>query len=79
MYGCGRINTYRVLQTDMDYLMAALIQVRVSVWYVLNDQEYIIDYGGLVVERCPLRLWGRDIFCDTFEFGVQKKSLIWAP
>lgn len=45
MYGCGRMNRYRVLQTDMDYLTAALIKVRVFVWHDLDDQGYIIEYG----------------------------------
>ncbi|WP_285074605.1 hypothetical protein [Paenibacillus sp. UMB7766-LJ446] len=66
--------TYKVLFTDMDFLVAALTQVRVSVWHVLGDREHIIDYGGPVEEYSPvsIKIIGKRYFRDTFEFRVQK-------
>lgn len=68
------MNTYRVLQTDMDFLTAALIQVRVSVWHVLDDRENIIDYGGPVESytEVSIKIMGKRYFRDKFEFRVQK-------
>ncbi|ETT31665.1 hypothetical protein C161_26910 [Paenibacillus sp. FSL R5-192] len=68
------MNTYRVLQTDMDYLTAALIQVRVSVWHVIDDREHIIDYGGPIeaYSTVSIKIMGKRYFRDTFEFRVQK-------
>lgn len=68
------MNTYKVLQTDMEYLAAALIQVQVSVWYVLDDREHIIDYGGPVVEYNPLsiKIMGSRYFRNLYDFRVQK-------
>lgn len=68
------MNTYRVLQTDMDYLAAALTQVRVSVWHVLDDRENIIDYGGPVESyiEVSIKIMGKRYFRDKFEFRVQK-------
>lgn len=67
------MNTYRVLQTDMDFLAAALTQVRVSVWHVLDDRDHIIDYGGPVEVYCTvsIKIIGKRYFRDTFEF-IQK-------
>lgn len=67
-------HTYKVLSTDMDYLTAALTQVRVSVWYVLVNREHIIDYGGLVEEYSPasIKISGKRYFRDTFEFRAKK-------
>ncbi|RAI85662.1 hypothetical protein DET54_12117 [Paenibacillus pabuli] len=67
-------HTYRVLSTDMDFLTAALTEVRVSVWHVLDDHEHIIDYGGPVVEysTVSIKILGERYFRDTFEFRVQK-------
>lgn len=36
---------YWVIQTEMDCFIAALSQIRISVWYALDDRERIIDYG----------------------------------
>ncbi|WP_145148444.1 hypothetical protein [Paenibacillus xylanexedens] len=68
------MNTYRVLQTDMDYLAVALTQVQVSVWHVLDDREHIIDYGGPVeaYSTVSIKIMGKRYFRDTFEFRVQK-------
>ncbi|PQP81839.1 hypothetical protein C0Q44_19375 [Paenibacillus sp. PCH8] len=68
------MNTYRVLYTDMDYLVAALKQVWVSVWHVLDDREHIIDYGGPVesYSAVSIKIMGKRYFRDTFEFGVEK-------
>ncbi|MDR6726169.1 hypothetical protein J2W91_004675 [Paenibacillus amylolyticus] len=41
-------NTYRVLQTDVEFLVAVLSQFRVSIWLILPDREEIMDYGGVV-------------------------------
>ncbi|WP_258170223.1 MULTISPECIES: hypothetical protein [unclassified Paenibacillus] len=42
------MNTYRVLQADVEFLVAVLSQVRVSVWQIQADREQLIDYGGSV-------------------------------
>lgn len=67
-------HTYRLLKDDMDFFAAALSQVRVSVWHVLDDREHIIDYGGSVEEYSPLsiKITGKRYFRNTFEFRAQK-------
>jgi hypothetical protein len=68
------MNTYRVLETDVEFLVAALSQTQVSVWHTLDDLEHIIDYGGPVEEYSTLsiKIMGKRYFRDTFEFRVQK-------
>lgn len=63
-----------ILSTDIDFLAAALTQVRVSVWHVLGDREHIIDYGGPVVEYSPvsIKIMGKRYFRDTFEFRAER-------
>ncbi|MNE89727.1 hypothetical protein D3C80_1871710 [compost metagenome] len=41
---------YRVLESDTDFLTAALAQSKVSVWFRPEDdpEEHIMDYGGIV-------------------------------
>ncbi|MFK0524730.1 hypothetical protein ACINKY_21250 [Paenibacillus illinoisensis] len=67
-------NTYKVLSTDMDFLTAALTQVRVSVWHVQDDREALMDYGGPIEEYSPLsiRIMGGRYFRSMYEFRVQK-------
>ncbi|PWW37414.1 MULTISPECIES: hypothetical protein [Paenibacillus] len=67
-------NIYKSLITDMDFLAAALSQVRVSVWHVLGDREQLIDYGGPVEEYSPvsIKIMGKRYFRNMFEFRVQK-------
>lgn len=67
-------HTYRVLKTDIDFLAAALTQVRVSVWHVLDEREDIIDYGGPVdaYSVVSIKIMGKRYFRNTFEFRVQK-------
>lgn len=58
----------------MDFLMAALTQLQVTVWHVQGDREHIIEYGGPVEQYSPvfITIMGKRYFCDTFEFRVQK-------
>ncbi len=67
-------NTYKKLSTDMDYLTAALTQVRVSVWHVQDDRESLMDYGGPIEEYSPLsiKIMGGRYFRNMYEFRVQK-------
>ncbi|OPG98447.1 hypothetical protein B2I21_08845 [Chryseobacterium mucoviscidosis] len=67
-------HTYRLLKDDMDFFAAALSQVRVSVWHVLDDREHIIDYGGPVeaYSAVSIKIMGKRYFRNTFEFRAQK-------
>jgi hypothetical protein len=58
----------------MDFFAAALSQVSVSVWHVLDDREHIIDYGGPVEEYSPvsIKIMGGRYFREQYEFRVQK-------
>jgi hypothetical protein len=51
--------TYKVLESDKDFFMAALAQSQVSVWYreELDPVGHLMDYGGIVegYNRNPLR------------------------
>ncbi|WP_339851191.1 hypothetical protein MKY42_11685 [Paenibacillus sp. FSL W7-1088] len=67
-------NTYRLLKDDMDFFLAALSQVRVSVWHVQEDGQHIIDYGGPVeaFSTVFIKIMGKRYFRNTFEFRTQK-------
>ncbi|CAH1216196.1 hypothetical protein PAECIP111890_04373 [Paenibacillus sp. JJ-223] len=69
-------NTYRKLETDTDFFVAALSQTRVSVWIVLQDREEIMDYGGVVeaYSNVSVKIAGSRYFRDKFEFRVQVKG-----
>lgn len=66
------MNTYHVLQADTEFLVAALFQTRVSVWFVLPDRERIMDYGGLLeaFSDVSIKIAGNRYFRDKFEFRV---------
>lgn len=68
------MNTYRVLQTDTEFLVAALSQTRVSVWFVLPDRERIMDYGGLLeaYSDVSVKIAGNRYFRDKFEFRAER-------
>lgn len=67
-------HTYKLLSTDLDFLTAALTQVRVSVWHVQDDREALMDYGGPIEEYSPLsiKIMGGRYFRNMYEFRVQK-------
>lgn len=67
-------HTYKLLSTDLDFLTAALTQVRVSVWHVHDDREVLMDYGGPIEEYSPLsiKIMGGRYFRNMHEFRVQK-------
>ncbi|MEN1985281.1 hypothetical protein [Paenibacillus hubeiensis] len=66
--------TYKVLRDDMEFLVAAFSQDRVSVWHVLEEGEALIDYGGIVEGYSPIavKIAGKRFFRDTFEFRLEK-------
>ncbi len=66
------MNTYQVLQTDTEFLVAALSQTRVSAWFVLPGRERIMDYGGLLeaYSEVSVKIAGSRYFRDKFEFRV---------
>ncbi|MCF7753352.1 hypothetical protein KQ941_02770 [Paenibacillus xylanexedens] len=64
--------TYRVLKEDIDFFVAAMRQDLVVVWHVLEDQENIIDYGGVVegYSEVSVKIAGNRFFRDKFEFRI---------
>lgn len=64
------MNTYRVLETNEEFFVAALSQIHVSVWLVLQDREVIMDYGGLLeaYSDVSVKIAGNRYFRDKFEF-----------
>lgn len=67
-------HTYRVLKGDIDFFVAAIRQDQVAVWHVMEDQETMIDLGGVVEGFTPLaiKISGKRFFRETFEFRVTK-------
>ncbi|PAD31881.1 hypothetical protein CHH60_08700 [Paenibacillus sp. 7523-1] len=55
-------------------LIAALTQVRVSVWHIQDNREQLMDYGGPIEEYSPLsiKIMGGRYFRNMYEFRVQK-------
>jgi hypothetical protein len=69
--------TYKVLKTDTDFLIAAMLQVKVSVWFRLDDypEGRINDYGE-IVEGYHLgmtKIAGSWFRRDRFEFRAYIK------
>lgn len=66
--------TYKTLCKDLDFLTAAVTQVRVSVWLVLKDHEVIIDYGGVLgaYSDVSVKIAGNRYFRDKFEFRAER-------
>lgn len=67
-------HTYRVLKGEIDFFVAAIRQDKVAVWHVMEDQETMIDHGGVVEQYTPLaiKILGKRFFRETFEFRVTK-------
>ena len=63
----------KYLSTDSEFLTAALTQVRVSVWFVENDKQTLMDYGGKVEGYSPLfiKISGKRFPRDLFQFRVK--------
>ncbi|KAA8750117.1 hypothetical protein [Paenibacillus sp. UASWS1643] len=66
-------HTYRVLREDIDFFVAALSQDRVAVWHVLEDEDHLIDYGGIVEGYSPIavNIMGKRYLRGTFEFRIK--------
>lgn len=60
-----KMNTYRVLETNEEFFVAALSQIHVSVWLVLQG-----DYGGVLEAYSDVlvKIAGNRYFRDKFEF-----------
>lgn len=58
------------------FFVAALSQVNVSVWLVLQDREEIMEYVGVIEAYIDVsvKLAGNRYFRDKFEFRVQVKG-----
>lgn len=63
---------YKVLESDTDFLTAALAQSKVSVWYREDPDPigHLMDYGGLVEGYSPetIKIAGSWFMRDRFEF-----------
>lgn len=67
-------NTYKVLLTDNDFLMAALTQSEVSVWYK-RDPDPVGQIRTVValwrdIRLSQLRLVGRGLFSNGLNLGL---------
>ncbi|WP_445935349.1 hypothetical protein [Paenibacillus sp. FSL L8-0463] len=64
--------TYKVLESDTDFLTAALAQSKVSVWYREDPDPigHLIDYGGIVEGYTPesIRVADSWFMRERFEF-----------
>ncbi|AKG36069.1 hypothetical protein [Paenibacillus durus] len=64
--------SYKVLESDADFLAASLTQVRVSVWFRLDPDPigHLMDYGGAVEEYTTetVKIAGSRFFRHRFEF-----------
>lgn len=65
-------NTYKVLESDNDFFVAALSQSNVSVWY-REDPDligHLMDYGGIVegYTRESIKIAGSRFMRERFEF-----------
>ena len=68
------MNTYRVLDTNEEFFVAALSQMRVSVWLVKSDRKIIMDYGGTLeaYSDVSVKIAGNRYFRDQFEFRAER-------
>lgn len=72
--------TYRVLETDADFIGAALLQIRVYVVLVPEDNlPSIVDYGGPIEKVTPnfVRIAGTYYLrsdCYEFRFHISSNS-----
>lgn len=69
--------TYKVLESDTDFLTAALNQSKVSVWHQYDDypEGRINDYGGMVEGYHPgmVKIAGKWFRRDRLEFRAYIK------
>lgn len=65
-------NTYKVLESDNDFFVAALSQSKVSVWYREDPDPigHLMDYGGIVEGYTPdsIKINGSRFVRQRFEF-----------
>ncbi|AIQ69517.1 hypothetical protein PGRAT_19170 [Paenibacillus graminis] len=70
-------NTYKVLESDTEFLAAALAQSKVSVWFRLEPDPigHMMDYGGIVEGYSPesVKIAGGRFIREQFEFRVYIK------
>ncbi len=64
--------TYKVLETDAEFLTAALLQTKVSVWYrqVPDPVGELMDHGGVVegYSATTIRISDSWFYRERFEF-----------
>ncbi|WP_449602475.1 hypothetical protein [Paenibacillus sp. Marseille-Q9583] len=69
--------TYKVLGSDVEFLTAALLQSKVSVWFRLEPDPvgHLMDYGGIVEGYTPesIKIAGSRFFRERFEFRAYIK------
>ncbi|OMC63968.1 hypothetical protein BK125_30640 [Paenibacillus odorifer] len=65
-------STYKVLESDAEFLTAALTQSKVSVWFRLEPDPigHLMDYGGIVEGYTPdsIKIGGAHFVRGRFEF-----------
>lgn len=66
---------YKVLHSDTDFLVAALSQSKVSVWFRIDPDPtgQLMDYGGIVEKFTPdsIKLSGAYFVRERFEFRIE--------
>jgi len=71
------INTYKILESDTDFLAAAIAQSKVSVWYREDTDPigHLMDYGGIVEGYTPesIKIAGAKFVRHRFEFRAYIK------
>ncbi|MEK4236494.1 hypothetical protein [Paenibacillus sp. FSL H7-0714] len=69
--------TYKVLESDAEFLIAALAQSKVSVWFRMEPDPicHLMDYGGFVEGYTPdsIKLAGAHFVRRRFEFRTEIK------
>lgn len=67
-------NTYKILESDTDFLAAAIAQSKVSVWYP-DPFGHLMDYGGIVEGYTPesIKIAGARFVRERFEFRTYIK------
>ncbi|WP_313640341.1 hypothetical protein [Paenibacillus sp.] len=70
-------STYKVLESDAEFLTAALSQSKVSVWFQQEPDPigHLMDYGGIIEGYTPdsIKLAGVHFVWRRFEFRVYIK------
>ncbi|WP_405176370.1 hypothetical protein MHI27_12065 [Paenibacillus sp. FSL H8-0261] len=70
--------TYKVLETDSEFLTAALAQSKVSVWYREDPDPsgHLMDYGGIIEGYTPnsIKLAGAHFVRERFEFRAEIRT-----